>query len=63
MLAPVAAHIECNQEHSMTTRRHFLRTVSAASAAFAVTGKHLLEGWPKRGTNLTTLVTPQTMQY
>ena len=30
----------------MTTRRHFLGTVSAASAAFAVTGKHLLEGSP-----------------
>ncbi|MCA3556243.1 alkyl sulfatase dimerization domain-containing protein [Aestuariivirga sp.] len=30
----------------MTTRRHFLGSVSAASAAFAVTGKHLLEGSP-----------------
>jgi alkyl sulfatase BDS1-like metallo-beta-lactamase superfamily hydrolase len=30
----------------MTTRRNFLGTVSAASAAFAVTGRHLLEGNP-----------------
>ncbi|MGL4296588.1 MAG: alkyl/aryl-sulfatase [Aestuariivirga sp.] len=30
----------------MTTRRRFLGTVSAASAAFAVTGKHLVEGSP-----------------
>ncbi|WP_373504352.1 alkyl/aryl-sulfatase [Aestuariivirga sp.] len=30
----------------MTTRRQLLGTVSAASAAFAVTGRHLLEGTP-----------------
>ncbi|MGA7267523.1 MAG: alkyl sulfatase dimerization domain-containing protein [Aestuariivirga sp.] len=30
----------------MTTRRRFLGTVSAASAAFAVTGRHLVEGSP-----------------
>jgi hypothetical protein len=30
----------------MTTRRNFLGTMSAASAAFAVTGRHLLEGSP-----------------
>ena len=46
MLTLVNPRIECSQEHSMTTRRHFLGTVSAASAAFAVTGKHLLEGSP-----------------